>query len=35
MRERLEAVSGELAITSSLGRGTRVAASIPIPAQEL
>jgi len=30
MRDRLAAVSGELAITSSPGRGTRVAATIPL-----
>jgi signal transduction histidine kinase len=34
MRDRLAAVSGDLAITSSPGRGTRVTASIPLPAQK-
>jgi signal transduction histidine kinase len=34
MRDRLAAVGGDLAITSSPGRGTRVAASIPIPAEQ-
>jgi signal transduction histidine kinase len=32
MRDRLAAVGGDLAITSSPGRGTRVAASIPLDA---
>ena len=30
MRDRLDAVGGRLAITSSPGRGTRVAAAIPL-----
>jgi signal transduction histidine kinase len=34
MRDRLAAVGGELTITSSPGRGTRVCASIPIPAEQ-
>jgi signal transduction histidine kinase len=34
MRDRLAAVGGELAIWSSPGRGTRVTASIPIPAEQ-
>ena len=34
MRDRLAAVGGDLAITSRPGHGTRVAASIPLPADE-
>jgi signal transduction histidine kinase len=34
MRDRLAAVSGDLAITSTPGRGTRVTASIPIPTEQ-
>jgi signal transduction histidine kinase len=34
MRDRLAAVGGEITITSSPGRGTRVCASIPIPAEQ-
>ena len=34
MRDRLAAVSGELAITSSPGRGTRVTATIPLGAEQ-
>jgi signal transduction histidine kinase len=34
MRDRLAAVGGDLAITSRPGYGTRVAASIPIPAEQ-
>ena len=34
MRDRLAAVGGDLAITSRPGHGTRVAASIPIPAAQ-
>jgi signal transduction histidine kinase len=34
MRERLAAVGGDLVITSSPGRGTRVCASIPIPTEQ-
>ena len=34
MRDRLAAVSGDLAITSRPGHGTRVTASIPIPAEQ-
>ena len=32
MRDRLAAVSGELEITSTPGHGTRVTATIPLPA---
>jgi signal transduction histidine kinase len=34
MRDRLAAVGGEVTITSSPGHGTRVRASIPIPAEQ-
>jgi len=34
MRDRLAAVGGDLTITSRPGHGTRVAASIPIPAAQ-
>jgi signal transduction histidine kinase len=34
MRDRLAAMGGKLTITSSPGRGTRVCASIPIPAEQ-
>jgi signal transduction histidine kinase len=34
MRDRLAAVSGDLAITSRPGHPTRVTASIPIPAEQ-
>jgi len=34
MRDRLAAVSGELEITSSPGRGTRVTAIIPLSAAQ-
>ena len=34
MRDRMAAVSGELAITSSPGRGTRVTATIPLHAEQ-
>ena len=34
MRDRLAAVGGDLAITSRPGHGTRVTASIPIPAEQ-
>ena len=34
MRDRLAAVSGELAISSSPGRGTRVTATIPLRVEQ-
>ena len=33
MRDRLAAVSGELATISSPGKGTRIVATIPLPAR--